>query len=293
MQTIEYFIKYHSDLLSKMKTCNHYYDSDNPNPYHLENDLYTHTMLVYNRCETKLLQICAILHDIGKLSTREELSEKKYIRFRNHENVSMVLSISMLKEMVKREFISCDEMIEILYIVNYHTILYGNGNKPIDTVKHLPENIKHFISADHSGRICLDDKEPMFEILNGINFVKDIEEKKERTPGIIISVGLPCSGKSTSIRNKDITIISRDKYIEEIGRGNTYNEKWSSLTVEEQKNIDILYMKDFQDAVRERKNIIIDMTNLSIKSRKKFMSIKSDYFKVPTHAEGFDRIEFI
>ena len=52
----------------------------------------------------------------------------------------------------------------------------------------------------------------------------------------------------------------------------TYSEIFKSLTDDEQKSIDIQLMRDYKLALNAGENIVIDMTNMSKKSRAKFLN---------------------
>ena len=43
------FQKLNPELVYKMKACDHHFDSNNLTPFHLESDVWTHTMLMYNQ----------------------------------------------------------------------------------------------------------------------------------------------------------------------------------------------------------------------------------------------------
>ena len=62
-------------LADEMKASNHNVIGDEPNPYHIEDTIWTHTMMVCQRAEIfevqKVNKICALLHDIGKPTARE------------------------------------------------------------------------------------------------------------------------------------------------------------------------------------------------------------------------------
>ncbi|MFW6014806.1 MAG: AAA family ATPase [bacterium] len=79
------FQNWNPEIVEKMKNCSHHFDYDNLNPYHIENDVWTHTMLMYNDF-IKIIKdeigkvnnekfiyeiaIAILCHDIGKVYTR-------------------------------------------------------------------------------------------------------------------------------------------------------------------------------------------------------------------------------
>jgi len=76
-ELIHWFQVEFSELADAMKNSDHAVTGDEPNPYHIEGDVFCHTMLVCQRAEImdvpKINKICALLHDIGKPMARIEL----------------------------------------------------------------------------------------------------------------------------------------------------------------------------------------------------------------------------
>jgi predicted kinase len=114
----------------------------------------------------------------------------------------------------------------------------------------------------------------------------------------IILIGLPYSGKSTFINKlKDYVIISSDNYLSSYAEKQTksYNEVFDSYI----KTATELSNQDFYNAVKEKKKIIIDKTNLTRKSRKFWIDklknagyvIEAVVFKNLTDEEFTRRVE--
>jgi predicted kinase len=86
-----------------------------------------------------------------------------------------------------------------------------------------------------------------------------------------ILVGLPASGKSTytsKIKNENTFVFSTDDYIEAKAKdlGKTYNDMFRETISEATKEMNIM----FYDAIKNKKDIIIDRTNMTTKSRNKY-----------------------
>jgi predicted kinase len=75
------FQEWNPALVEQMKNCSHHYSHRHLNQYHLEDDVWTHTMLVYNQIRNMIgdhhknrytfyQAIIALCHDIGKVYTR-------------------------------------------------------------------------------------------------------------------------------------------------------------------------------------------------------------------------------
>lgn len=101
-------------------------------------------------------------------------------------------------------------------------------------------------------------------------------------PHLIMMIGIPGSGKSTYIKKilsqnpeKDYVVLSTDDLIELWGqeRGLNYTQAFAKLNF---KQIQKQFDKKFEDALKDKKNIIIDQTNLTAKSRAKKLSLIPD-----------------
>ena len=162
-QLVNWFQIKFTDLANDMKSSNHNAAPDEPNPYHIEDSVWTHTMMVCLRAENdnsnKIVNICALLHDIGKPESRDTIpfeakkpvhSESNEIRndgkndgkssglqrvipksgikthFRGHEGLSFYKSISVLNELEKEGVISDYEKTEILTIISLHGTLFDS-----------------------------------------------------------------------------------------------------------------------------------------------------------------------
>lgn len=103
-------------------------------------------------------------------------------------------------------------------------------------------------------------------------------------------VGVPGSGKSTYAEKlkeasleSDYQIISRDHYVMLFGQastlrpGVTYNESWQ---LADHKQVDSMLNERLQEALANKQNIILDMTNLTKKTRaRRLASVGKDYTK--------------
>ena len=99
---------------------------------------------------------------------------------------------------------------------------------------------------------------------------------------VILLVGPPLSGKDTYLRSKDFSdfvIISRDDILMSLHNTNDYSDAFNQV---DQKLVDKLLNQKIQDCIDNKKNVIINMTNLSKKSRNKHLCKfpNSDYEKI-------------
>lgn len=106
----------------------------------------------------------------------------------------------------------------------------------------------------------------------------NLKELKE--PFVVILVGVPLTGKSTFIREnfEGTDVISRDEIVMEVSESRNYSEAWKKV---DQKKVDRLLIQRLNESNKEKRNVIIDMTNLTVKSRVSKLNLFSkDYFKV-------------
>ena len=95
-------------------------------------------------------------------------------------------------------------------------------------------------------------------------------------------VGPPLSGKDTYLKSNnftDFTTISRDEILVSLHNNTNYSEAFSQV---DQKVVDRTLNKNIQDCIDQKKNVIINMTNLSKKSRNRHLCKfpNNDYEKI-------------
>ena len=101
-------------------------------------------------------------------------------------------------------------------------------------------------------------------------------------PDFYMMVGLPGSGKTTWIKNnmldKDVVICSSDDLIQQYAdsQGKTYDEVFPDYVDQAIQ----LTKNKIQYALQDKKNILIDQTNLTPKSRKTKLPTSSSYKKI-------------
>ncbi len=99
---------------------------------------------------------------------------------------------------------------------------------------------------------------------------------------VIILVGPPLSGKDTYLNNhlfEDFKIISRDDILMNLSEVNDYSEAFRLVN---QKKVDRIFKDTILDSTRRKESVIINMTNLTKKTRKKHLLKfdSSDYEKI-------------
>ena len=332
-ELINWFQVEYTELADDMKNSDHHANSNEPNPYHLEGDIFCHTMMVCQRAEDDpiTVKLTALLHDLGKPLARDVIpfgapkpdyngeariivneptshSRKEKTIFRGHEGISAWMALAPLKQLEVIGVITNEDIEEIFQSISLHSSLF---NRIKDSKEHKPEQIvnifedyevyENFVKAvknDSTGRFHVNEnsRSDVGKLLgktlyneetfmdNVVTEFKGLEYQEQ--PTLTILCGLPCCGKDTYLResrlDKDPTtvIISRDDTILEMGKvkGLTeYTEIFKSLSKEEHKEASEETMRRFYDARMRRKNIVINLTNMSKKSRTKYLHDTKKY----------------
>ena len=242
----------HPALVSVMKATEH------NSPYHLEGSIWTHTMMVYSYVkalysDNKVLLLSALLHDIGKPEAHS--IEDGRTRFFGHEGFSTFMARQVLEDF------DCtpQEMIDILNVISLH----GVNISQLSDVPYL----SMFRKADVTGRIS----EKESTDYSARKFVKPCI-KPEHT--VTILVGLPCAGKSTYAVTLNTTVISRDTELQKFVPTKSYDDSYSKLANNPELKAEFNTHFDslLRTASKERLDITIDMTMLSLSDRRSMMS---------------------
>jgi predicted kinase len=104
-------------------------------------------------------------------------------------------------------------------------------------------------------------------------------------PTVYLLIGVPGSGKSTWLSKQDLSnavVLSTDNYVEHFAKLNnkTYTEIFKSVIGEATR----LMHEDLRQAIRDRKDIYWDQTNLTAKTRAgKLAQIPGTYEKVAVY----------
>lgn len=122
---------------------------------------------------------------------------------------------------------------------------------------------------------------------NTSNIIKHIKSETDKRPCAIFLVGLPASGKSTFLKTYDflnaphlVATLSTDNYFERVGAvmGLSYSEAFKKIPFSDAEADMWDY---FHHLTAFRESFFIDRTNLSVKSRGKFLDkIPDDYRKI-------------
>ena len=162
IQLLHWFQTIYPHLKQELLECHHNFDDSDTNPYHVEGDCWSHTMLVCKVAELKgydrVVQISALLHDIGKPQSRKINPQNNYVNFRGHEELSAQMAKPLVDDLVAREMLSKVEADEVLELITLHGEIYNDREKVEKRLENRPLWLKHLLElseCDDLGRFSL------------------------------------------------------------------------------------------------------------------------------------------
>jgi putative nucleotidyltransferase with HDIG domain len=271
-ELVTWLQKKYPKLVKVMKECSHHLDEQNLNPFHLESDVFTHSMMVLNQLPdlecNKVVRIAALLHDIGKPFVRE-VTDKGRVRFIGHESVGAFVALRLLKD--PELALDDEEKVQIFKLICLHTEPYKLTSEQLNELLTdeivISSMLRDLSNADRNGRFTSVKGEPK-EFSYAFS-----HPNKDTNKELILLIGLPNSGKSTYGNTLDKKVISRDLIIEESFPDLNYNEAWKKVN---QNEIDNILKKQFKN--NKENSLVIDMTHLTKKSRRKTLSYFDNSF---------------
>ena len=118
--------------------------------------------------------------------------------------------------------------------------------------------------------------------------------KHLKEPWVLTLIGPPMSGKDTWIRQNfnldEIVMISRDQILLDVYGSDNYDEAFKNVN---QKEVDRVLVSTFINASKDKKNVIINMTNMTRKRRISNLDYFGDeYYKVAVIFPILDEAEY-
>ena len=294
-----WFMEQFPEIVKQMDQSHHFFDDANVNPYHVEDRVWTHSLMVFKNSQifstdNHYIKWTALLHDIGKPISREIVQEKKRVRFFGHEGISAYMAIDILN----RTQIAVKDKIEIFRLIAMHATLFnfidadGKVKESISKTfigeKILLQNLVEQVRNDSIGRFFNEDivKDQDFSFVKNlpeafapiIDTLPDHEASNVANPKLTILIGPPCARKSTWVdnnRNNSI-VISRDDLVDKFAKKNgyKYTQAFEYLNdnpdIEKNEIADVL-QKSVNSAKDKNSDVIIDITSMSKKSRSQWI----------------------
>ena len=228
-EIISFYCKNFSKQKKEMEDCKHYYN-DNPNVYHMEDSVWTHTMMVCTARKMLFIQdngegkiplyqcldfiLISLLHDYGKVLTRKEDHDKLKTHFRGHAYMSVNHTIEVYYKLMKKyntpEYVDDYSMeyllTKILYVISRH-MDYDKVKTEEELIKFSNDRLAYmnemykFSISDFRGRVTDNSR----EWAGRDNYIKlykttyenfnEIESNINSKCDFTIYCGLPGSGK--------------------------------------------------------------------------------------------------
>lgn len=275
-QLVEWFQLTYPDLVQKMRDCNHHLNSSNLNPFHLEGDVFTHSLMVLNQVpesENIVLKLAALLHDIGKPYVRE-VTDKGRVRFLGHESVGAFLSLEITKDPILD--LSSYQRTLIFKLITLHTEPYKLTSDQLSNLL-----IDDSVCLDHLVKLAHADKTGRFTNKDDVMLDCDYlfsSESPNTDKELIMLIGLPASGKSTyasELQKDGYTVISRDSIIEAMYPDDNYITAYHKADRGQVNN----ELSKVLSRNRNTEKLVIDLTNLTKKNRSKILKQFPDHIK--------------
>jgi putative nucleotidyltransferase with HDIG domain len=147
------------ELKQALHQCNHNFDESETNPYHIEGDCWSHTMMVCKIAELKgydrVVKIAALLHDIGKPNSRKINPKNNHVQFFGHEKLSAEMAKPLVDDLIKREMLTTHEAHEVLMLISLHGDVYKHRDEVEKKLSQKPEVLQHLLelsTCDNLGR---------------------------------------------------------------------------------------------------------------------------------------------
>ncbi len=154
---IRWFSINYPEYKEALLKCHHNFDDSVTNPYHVEGDCWSHTMMVCKIAELKgynrVVQVSALLHDIGKPQSRKINPKNNHVQFFGHEKISAEMAKPLVADLVDRKMLTRDEADEVLEIIRLHGEFYKNREKIKEYLSpHIFEFLRELNDCDYLGR---------------------------------------------------------------------------------------------------------------------------------------------
>ena len=189
-QLIEWFQVNYPEHHNALLQCNHNFDEKDLNPYHLESDCWSHTMMVCKLAELynydTVVLVSALLHDIGKPTARKINPRNNHVQFFGHEALSAEMSVGILNQMIEEKMLKREDENIILELIIHHGFLYKHSEvkemlEYFDDDKIFCRQLISLIKCDSLGRFTpdlLDEKkfDDMLQYLDSVEYNQKTNE---------------------------------------------------------------------------------------------------------------------
>lgn len=290
---VTWMLQQHADYVARMRQCSHHYSDRHLNPWHLEGDVWSHTLLVLKAyAQSEQLDVCvaltALLHDIGKVGAARVLHQKQRVIFKGHEGLSAWLAWDWLHD--EQLALSMAQKLRIFSLIALHGCVYTGWFDEDEIVAQLQrafcgvdalfwQQLKRQYAYDAAGQITFNDNNK--QLLDAVEWQACDEPVNKHLIPAVFLIGLSGAGK-TSLRARyaGYTVISRDDVLMQVTQETDYLRAWQQQETQQlSPQIEEQLTNQFKQAVAAQQPILIDMTNLTRKARKRWLSLLSNHYR--------------
>ena len=237
------FMKYFPQYSHRMRSTLHSYSDSYQNPYHLEDDCWSHTMLVYqaldttglNEVDTLSLLTAGLCHDAGKPFVRSSHKPGK-INMWNHSEAGTQFAAEVCHKLFNNSSYSSkiaeDILHKVTFLVSHHIDAHQTNSKDASVLFNYRNDLfllmKRLLLADNAGQFTIDLStvditHPKSEIVinQTDDYLKwsltpdDMDYKRcfpdHKRFEVRLFAGVPGSGKDTLAGKAGYEILSYDK----------------------------------------------------------------------------------
>jgi len=226
---LERFINFFPLVPHRLRSCLHSYDDISLNPYHLEDDTWAHTMMVYMAIDISDLPeeeqgaclIAALCHDIGKIYKRTSHKPGK-INMWGHPEASTQFTAEVCNTMFGAYKYSDRVLHLATFAVSHHITAYDVKESELSSFfnndRGMFEVLSRLMHADYIGQISLiseHSKKDVETFTRMSRAIGDAEFGPREAPSdhadIVFHCGIPGTGKDYYATRWKRHIISFDK----------------------------------------------------------------------------------
>jgi predicted kinase len=294
---VQWLMQSHPNLVVAMQQSNHHYSPEHLNPWHLEGDVWTHSLLVLQAyAHSDQPDVCvgltALLHDIGKPQAARVLRERQRVVFQGHESLSAWMAWGLLHD--EALSLSMPERLRIFSLIALHGCLYTGWFAEDETLKRQQltsafsgmgqvfwQQLLRQIGNDMQGQVTLNSNHKS-QLIALDDLIQDASKPVAQGQGvpIVFLIAPPGAGKSSlRKRYQGFTVISRDDVLLQVTKTDNYRQAWQIHDEQQLASlVDSTLNAAFRHAVQQQEPILMDLTNLTRKARRRWLSqLSADY----------------
>ena len=162
IKLLNWFQTNYPELKHALLNSHHNFNNNETNPYHVEGDCWSHTMMVCKVAQLKgydrVVQLSALLHDIGKPQSRKINPKNNHVIYWGHEELSAKMAKPLVADLITRDMLTKEEADEVIELIALHGEIYKDRAGVEERLKDKPTWLQHLLElseCDDLGRFSL------------------------------------------------------------------------------------------------------------------------------------------